>query len=335
VLLRALAAAGVSVAPLAPDASLSLRAVAGAADARAALAAAALAPARDPGRWAALGVAPPSGVLLYGPPGTGKTLLAKALAADLGAAFLSVAAADVLRAAVGASERIVAALFAVARLAAPCVLFVDEIDALFPARGGGGSGGGGRGAVGDALTTQLLVELNAVGRATPGAPRVLFVAATNAPGALDPALLRPGRLDRVVHVPLPSARERVAILDALLARLPGCVPETRAAGACEVAPAAEGRSGADLAALVAAAAALALADSDARGGARVRGLAAVRAALAGEDADSAGAAPVAVVTPQHLRAALALTPASVAPALAAALAAWGGVEPAGTGGAGE
>ncbi|MGV0026623.1 AAA family ATPase [Phormidesmis priestleyi] len=146
----------------------------------------------------------PRGILLWGPPGTGKTLLAKAVASQAQANFIAVNGPELLSKWVGASEQAVRELFAKARQAAPCVVFVDEIDTLAPARGSfqGDSG------VSDRVVGQLLTELDGL----QDCPNVLLVGATNRPEALDPALLRSGRLDLQLKVDLPDCPSRLAIL---------------------------------------------------------------------------------------------------------------------------
>eukprot|EP00887_Chlorella_sp_A99_P001514 scaffold8.g1514.t1 len=200
---------------------------------------------------AAMGVRPPRGALLYGPPGCGKTLLAKAVASQCGANFLSVRGPELLQKWLGESERGVRELFAAARAAAPCVVFFDEVDAVAPRRGGGG---GGASAAGDSaaarVLNQLLAEMDGLssgggGAAGAPAPLVLVLAATNRPEALDPALLRPGRLDRLLLVPLPGEAARLAVLRASLARAP-LAPDVNLASLAAATP---GMSGADLAEL--------------------------------------------------------------------------------------
>lgn len=189
----------------------------------------------------ALGLQLPTGILLYGPPGTGKTLLAKAVASSLGARFISISIPSVLRPGVGDSERALAVAFALARASAPCVVFLDEVQALIPARSSGSGGGGDdEGArMSELLTATLLACMDALrsqgsddgadssgsGSGDPSSEsdvfsrRVVVLAATNVPEALDPALLRPGRFDRCVHVGLPDAGERAAILRRVLGRM--------------------------------------------------------------------------------------------------------------------
>jgi len=197
-----------------------------------------------------LGVRPPCGVLLYGEPGTGKTSLARAAAAAGGRNFLAVSGADLYSMWVGASEKAVASVFAAARAAAPCVLFLDELDALAPKRGSGGESAASGGSV-QRVLAQLLLELDGGAAAKAGARDVLLLAATNRPDLIDPALLRPGRIDRLLHVPAPrDAAERRAVLAALLRRTPlapGC--DDALDGMC-AGTMLEGFTGADLSALV-------------------------------------------------------------------------------------
>lgn len=146
----------------------------------------------------------PRGILLWGPPGTGKTLLAKAVASQARANFIAVNGPELLSKWVGASEQAVRELFTKARQAAPCVVFMDEIDSLAPARGRfqGDSG------VSDRVVGQLLTELDGL----QDCPNVLLIGATNRPEVLDPALLRAGRLDLQIKVDLPDQASRLAIL---------------------------------------------------------------------------------------------------------------------------
>jgi transitional endoplasmic reticulum ATPase len=146
----------------------------------------------------------PRGILLWGPPGTGKTLLAKAVAAQAHANFIAVNGPELLSKWVGASEQAVRELFTKARQAAPCVVFVDEIDTLAPARGRYQSDSG----VSDRVVGQLLTELDGLHECS----NVLLVGATNRPETLDPALLRAGRLDLQLKVDLPDQASRSAIL---------------------------------------------------------------------------------------------------------------------------
>ncbi|MBU7582152.1 MAG: AAA family ATPase [Nostoc sp. TH1S01] len=146
----------------------------------------------------------PKGILLWGPPGTGKTLLAKAVASQARANFIGVNGPELLSRWVGASEQAVRELFAKARQAEPCVVFIDEIDTLAPARGSFNGDSG----VSDRVVGQLLTELDGIEVGS----TILVIGATNRPDALDPALLRAGRLDLQMKVDLPDLASRLAIL---------------------------------------------------------------------------------------------------------------------------
>ncbi|MBN3945583.1 MAG: AAA family ATPase [Nostoc sp. NMS7] len=146
----------------------------------------------------------PKGILLWGPPGTGKTLLAKAVASQARANFIGVNGPELLTRWVGASEQAVRELFAKARQAEPCVIFIDEIDTLAPARGSYNGDSG----VSDRVVGQLLTELDGIEVGS----TILVIGATNRPDALDPALLRAGRLDLQMKVDLPDLASRLAIL---------------------------------------------------------------------------------------------------------------------------
>eukprot|EP01069_Polyplicarium_translucidae_P001473 Polyplicarium_translucidae@DN1676_c0_g1_i1.p1 len=166
---------------------------------------------RDKPLYDALGLDVPGGVLLYGPPGCGKTLLAKAVANESGANFISVKGPELLNKYVGESEKAVRQLFARAKLSSPCIVFFDELDALCPVRG---SGGGSQ--VTDRVVNQLLTELDGVS----DRKGVYVVAATNRPELIDPAILRSGRIERRVSVPPPSVASRREILRTLTASAP-------------------------------------------------------------------------------------------------------------------
>ena len=207
-----------------------------------------LAPIADPDRFAALGVPLPAGVLLYGPPGCGKTLLARAVARASDANFINVKGPELLNKYVGESERAVRALFARASASAPCIVFFDEVDALVPRRGGplgdGTQASGDSNGVTDRVVNQLLTELD--GLETRG--QVYVVAATNRPELVDPAFLRPGRVDKLLFVPLPRPEERVSILVAATRRVKLHADVNLAALGQDAR--ANGFSGADLAAVV-------------------------------------------------------------------------------------
>jgi len=146
---------------------------------------------------------PPRGILLYGPPGTGKTLLAKAVANESGANFISIKGPELLSKWVGESERGVREIFHKARLAAPCVVFMDEIDSLVPTRGGGMSDN----QVTERVVSQVLTELDGLEELND----VIIIGATNRPELIDQALLRPGRFDKLLYVPVPDLEARKEI----------------------------------------------------------------------------------------------------------------------------
>ncbi|XP_070772102.1 nuclear valosin-containing protein-like [Enoplosus armatus] len=161
-----------------------------------------LAPVRSPEQFRALGLSAPSGVLLAGPPGCGKTLLAKAVANESGLNFISVKGPELLNMYVGESERAVRQVFQRGRNSAPCVIFFDEIDALCPRRSGHESGASVR------VVNQLLTEMDGLETRR----QVFIMAATNRADIIDPAILRPGRLDKTLYVGLPPPADRHAIL---------------------------------------------------------------------------------------------------------------------------
>ncbi len=160
---------------------------------------------KAPKRFLELGARIPKGVLLVGPPGTGKTLLAKAVAGEAGVAFFSISGSDFVEMFVGVGASRVRDLFAEAKKNLPCIIFIDEIDAVGRHRGAGLGGGHDER---EQTLNQLLVEMDGFG-ANEG---IIIIAATNRPDILDPALLRPGRFDRQVVVDIPDAGEREAIL---------------------------------------------------------------------------------------------------------------------------
>ncbi|XP_062319507.1 nuclear valosin-containing protein-like isoform X1 [Osmerus eperlanus] len=161
-----------------------------------------LAPVRSPEQFKALGLSAPAGVLLAGPPGCGKTLLAKAVANESGLNFISVKGPELLNMYVGESERAVRQVFQRGQNSAPCVIFFDEIDALCPRRSGHESGASVR------VVNQLLTEMDGLETRR----QVFIMAATNRPDIIDPAVLRPGRLDKTLYVGLPPPADRYAIL---------------------------------------------------------------------------------------------------------------------------
>lgn len=159
-------------------------------------------PLKYPDSFKRLGIKPPTGVLLYGPPGTGKTLLAKAVANESGANFISVKGPELLSMWVGESEKHVREVFRRAKQVAPCIVFFDEVDALVPKRGSNADS-----SVTERVVSQLLAEISGL----EDLHGVVVISSTNRPDILDPALLRPGRLDRQILVPTPDEKSRLAI----------------------------------------------------------------------------------------------------------------------------
>ena len=205
------------------------------------------------------GIRPPKGILLTGPPGCGKTLLAKAIANESRVNFISVKGPALLSKYVGESERGVRDMFRKAKQAAPCIIFFDEIDALVPARNAGGSDAH----VAERVLSQFLTELDGVEELK----GVLVLGATNRPDMLDPAILRPGRFDEIIDIPLPDEESRRLIFEVHLRNkplAPGISAGALAAGT-------EGFSGADI-----------------QGVCTKAALRAVRRAVAGRDRRAAG-----------------------------------------------
>jgi SpoVK/Ycf46/Vps4 family AAA+-type ATPase/intein/homing endonuclease len=183
-----------------------------------------------------LGIQPPKGILLYGPPGCGKTLLAKAVATESGANFIAVKGPELLSKWFGESEKRVRDLFKKAKQVAPCIIFFDEIDALAPRRGAGMHEATER------VVAQLLTEISGI----EDVKNVVLIAATNRPELVDPALLRPGRFDKLVFIPPPDEKGRLEILKVHTRK----VPLDKDVNLEEIAKRTEGYSGADLEALV-------------------------------------------------------------------------------------
>ncbi|MBF6352548.1 AAA family ATPase [Nocardia flavorosea] len=217
--------------------SLGLDDVGDMAETKQALTEAVLWPLRHPDSFARLGIDPPRGVLLYGPPGCGKTFLVRALAGSGQLSVHTVKGAELMDKWVGSSERAVRELFQRARDSAPSLIFLDEVDALAPRRGQSSDSG-----VGDRVVAALLTELDGVEPLRD----VVVLGATNRPELIDPALLRPGRLERLVFVPPPDAQAREAIL-----RTAGrSVPLTESVDLARLAADLDGFSAADCAALL-------------------------------------------------------------------------------------
>ncbi|MHB0985726.1 MAG: ATP-dependent zinc metalloprotease FtsH [Sulfuricella sp.] len=194
---------------------------------------------RDPSKFQKLGGRIPRGVLMVGNPGTGKTLLAKAIAGEAKVPFFSISGSDFVEMFVGVGAARVRDMFEQAKKNAPCIIFIDEIDAVGRQRGAGLGGGNDER---EQTLNQLLVEMDGF----EGTAGVIVVAATNRPDVLDPALLRPGRFDRQVVVPLPDIRGREQILMVHMRKVP-MAPDVRADILARGTP---GFSGADLANLV-------------------------------------------------------------------------------------
>jgi len=191
-------------------------------------------PLKYPESFERMGITPPKGILLYGPPGCGKTLLAKAVANESGANFISVKGPELLSKWFGESEQKIRELFRRAKQVAPAIIFFDEIDALAPRRGFGTHEASER------IVSQILTEMSGIEEMK----GVVVIAATNRPDLVDPALLRPGRIDRFVLVPPPDEKERLQILKIHTRNMPLKDVDLK-----EIVKKTEGFSGADLEAL--------------------------------------------------------------------------------------
>ena len=170
-------------------------------------------PIEHPDKFHKFGMKPSKGVLFYGPPGCGKTLLAKAVANECSSNFISIKGPELLTMWFGESEGNVREVFDKARGAAPCVLFFDELDSVGQARG---SSMGDAGGASDRVLNQLLTEMDGAG----AKKNLFFIGATNRPDILDEALIRPGRLDQLIYIPLPDKPSRLCIFKANLRKSP-------------------------------------------------------------------------------------------------------------------
>ena len=170
-------------------------------------------PIEHRGLFEKFGMQASRGVLFYGPPGCGKTLMAKAIANECGANFISVKGPELLNMWFGGSEANVRDLFDKARAASPCILFFDEMDSIARARGSGGSGSS---ETSDRVINQILSEIDGIG----GGKTLFIIGATNRPDILDPGIMRPGRLDQLIYIPLPDRPSRVSIFKANLRKSP-------------------------------------------------------------------------------------------------------------------
>ncbi len=192
-------------------------------------------PLKNPAAFKRLGVKPPKGILLYGAPGTGKTLMAKAVANESEANFISIKGPELLSKWVGESEKAVREIFKKARQASPTIIFFDEVDSLAPRRGMGGDSN-----VNERVVNQLLTEIDGLEEMED----VVVIAATNRPDILDPALLRPGRFDRIILTPAPEEKGRLEIFKVHTKEMP-----LKGVDLSELARETEGYVGADIEAI--------------------------------------------------------------------------------------
>ncbi|HJX23059.1 MAG TPA: AAA family ATPase, partial [Candidatus Bathyarchaeia archaeon] len=169
-------------------------------------------PIKNPEVFKRMGVRPPKGILLFGPPGCGKTMLARAVATESEANFITIKGPEVFSKWVGESEKAIREVFRKARMAAPAVVFFDEFDSLVPRRGMGYSDGG----VSERVISQLLTEMDGI----LSLEDVVIIAATNRPDLVDPAVLRPGRFDRLIYVPEPDEQSRLRIFEIYVKGMP-------------------------------------------------------------------------------------------------------------------
>lgn len=194
-------------------------------------------PLKYPDVFSLLNTKPPKGILLFGPPGTGKTMLVKAVANESDANFISIKGPELLSKWVGESEKAVREIFRKAKQSAPCIIFLDEIDSIVPIRSAGLDSH-----VTERVVSQILTEMDGLEELKD----VMVIAATNRPDILDPALLRPGRLDRLIYIQSPNEKARETIFEVHLAGKPLGVDVIIE----ELAKMTEGYVGADIAAIV-------------------------------------------------------------------------------------
>mmetsp|Transcript_8906 Transcript_8906/g.12314 ORF Transcript_8906/g.12314 Transcript_8906/m.12314 type:complete len:940 (-) Transcript_8906:56-2875(-) len=256
-------------------------------------------PIEHRGLFEKFGMEASRGVLFYGPPGCGKTLMAKAIANECGANFISVKGPELLNMWFGGSEANVRELFDKARAASPCILFFDEMDSIARARG---SGAGGSSETSDRVINQILSEIDGM-----GSGKTLFViGATNRPDILDPGIMRPGRLDQLIYIPLPDKESRVSIFKANLRKSPIAEDITFE----QLADVTEGFSGADITEICQRAAKNAIRESIAAGIERNRRV--EEGELTQEEADSLPD-PVPCITRAHFESSMSKARRSVTP----------------------
>jgi transitional endoplasmic reticulum ATPase len=244
------------------------------------------------------------GVLFYGPPGCGKTLMAKAIANECGANFISVKGPELLNMWFGGSEANVRNLFDKARAASPCILFFDEMDSIARARGAGG--GGGSSETSDRVINQILSEIDGM-----GSGKTLFIiGATNRPDILDPGIMRPGRLDQLIYIPLPDRESRISIFKANLRKS----PIGKEVNMEQLADVTDGFSGADITEICQRAAKNAIRDSITAGIERQKRVEAGE--LSQEEADALPD-PVPFITKEHFEASMSKARRSVGPEIIA------------------
>ena len=195
-------------------------------------------PIIEPSKLKIVGISKAVGVLLYGPPGCGKTLLAKAVANEAKANFISIKGPELLNKYVGESERAIRSLFIRAKNSSPCIIFFDELDALVPKRSQENNNSSER------VVNQLLTEMDGL----EDRKQIFIIAATNRPDIIDPAMLRPGRLDKLLYVPLPDFNDRCSILETITKHLK--LDKDIELNKINMDKRMEGFSGADIAALV-------------------------------------------------------------------------------------